>query len=61
MITLGGDASLDLVNSLDPFSNGIAFSVRPPRKSWKKISDLSGGEKTLGMLLQRSEVGANKR
>lgn len=25
MITLGGDASLDLVNSLDPFSDGISF------------------------------------
>lgn len=26
------------------------FSVRPPRKSWKKISNLSGGEKTLSSL-----------
>lgn len=25
MITLGGDASLDLVDSLDPFSEGVAF------------------------------------
>jgi len=48
MITLGGDASLDLVNSLDPFSDGISFSVRPPKKSWKQICNLSGGEKTLG-------------
>uniref|UniRef100_A0A7S1TIR5 Structural maintenance of chromosomes protein 4 n=1 Tax=Compsopogon caeruleus TaxID=31354 RepID=A0A7S1TIR5_9RHOD len=50
MITLGGDAELELVDSLDPFSEGIAFSVRPPKKSWKKISNLSGGEKTLSSL-----------
>ena len=29
---------------------GIVFSVRPPRKSWKNISNLSGGEKTLSSL-----------
>lgn len=45
MITLGGDAELELVDSLDPFSEGILFSVRPPKKSWKNISNLSGGEK----------------
>ncbi|XP_022662184.1 structural maintenance of chromosomes protein 4-like [Varroa destructor] len=49
-ITLGGDADLELVDSLDPFSEGIAFSVRPPRKTWKNISNLSGGEKTLSSL-----------
>ena len=26
------------------------FSVRPPRKSWKAIANLSGGEKTLASL-----------
>lgn len=26
------------------------FSVRPPKKSWKKIYNLSGGEKTLSSL-----------
>ncbi|XP_066935951.1 structural maintenance of chromosomes protein 4-like [Clytia hemisphaerica] len=50
MITLGGDAELELVDSLDPFSEGIVFSVRPPNKSWKNISNLSGGEKTLSSL-----------
>ena len=50
MITLGGDAELEFVDSLDPFSEGIVFSVRPPRKSWKNISNLSGGEKTLSSL-----------
>mmetsp|Transcript_2975 Transcript_2975/g.6539 ORF Transcript_2975/g.6539 Transcript_2975/m.6539 type:complete len:1324 (-) Transcript_2975:261-4232(-) len=50
MITLGGDAELELVDSLDPFSEGINFSVRPPKKSWKQITNLSGGEKTLASL-----------
>ena len=50
MITLGGDDELELVDSLDPFSEGIVFSVRPPKKSWKNISNLSGGEKTLSSL-----------
>lgn len=83
MLTLGGDAELELVDSLDPFSEGImfrwgrifknstqtlasikrcpllfisiilsvfVFSVRPPKKSWKKIFNLSGGEKTLSSL-----------
>ena len=104
MITLGGDAELELVDSLDPFAEGILFrwgwrarggggttrdgcrrgslptrvgggrrrcanvpgppphlahpphtlppmrSVRPPKKSWKNIANLSGGEKTLSSL-----------
>ncbi|VEU21868.1 DEKNAAC102883 [Brettanomyces naardenensis] len=50
MITMGGNAELELVDSLDPFSEGILFSVMPPRKSWKNISNLSGGEKTLSSL-----------
>jgi hypothetical protein len=28
----------------------LLSSVRPPRKSWKNISNLSGGEKTLSSL-----------
>uniref|UniRef100_A0A182W7U1 Structural maintenance of chromosomes protein n=1 Tax=Anopheles minimus TaxID=112268 RepID=A0A182W7U1_9DIPT len=50
MITLGGDAELELIDSMDPFNEGIVFSVRPPKKSWKMISNLSGGEKTLSSL-----------
>lgn len=50
MITQGGNADLELVDSMDPFSEGVTFSVRPPRKSWKNISNLSGGEKTLSSL-----------
>jgi len=50
MITLGGDAELELVNSLAPFDDGVIFTVRPPKKSWKNIMNLSGGEKTLSSL-----------
>jgi len=51
MITLDdGDADLEPNDSLDPFSEGISFRVRPPKKSWKFISNLSGGEKTLSSL-----------
>ncbi|KAI0053392.1 hypothetical protein FA95DRAFT_740223 [Auriscalpium vulgare] len=45
MITLGGNAELELVDSMDPFSEGIIFSVMPPKKSWRNIANLSGGEK----------------
>ena len=45
MITLEGDAELEFVDSIDPFSEGIIFNVRPPKKSWKNIANLSGGEK----------------
>jgi structural maintenance of chromosome 4 len=51
MITLGGNAELELVDSMDPFSEGIIFSVMPPKKSWRNISNLSGGEKVLFILI----------
>ncbi|XP_014485429.1 PREDICTED: structural maintenance of chromosomes protein 4 isoform X2 [Dinoponera quadriceps] len=50
MMTLSGDAELELIDSLDPFSEGVVLSVRPPKKSWKNIENLSGGEKTLSSL-----------
>ena len=49
-ITNDGDAELELKDSLDPFMEGVIFTVRPPKKSWKQISNLSGGEKTLASL-----------
>ena len=55
MITLGGDAELELVDSLDPFSEGVVFSVRPPKKSWKNIANLSGGEKVFSIIVALSE------
>ncbi|KAJ3272143.1 hypothetical protein HDV01_005908 [Terramyces sp. JEL0728] len=42
IITMGGNAELELVDSMDPFSEGVLFSVMPPKKSWKNISNLSG-------------------
>jgi hypothetical protein len=45
LITIEGNAELELVDSLDPFSEGVLFSVMPPKKSWKSITNLSGGEK----------------
>ena len=50
MITLGGNAELELVDSIDPFSEGIIFSVMPPKKSWRNISNLSGGEKVCNIV-----------
>jgi structural maintenance of chromosome 4 len=50
LLTKGGDAELELIDSLDPFSEGVNFSVRPPKKTWKEINKLSGGEKTLSSL-----------
>ncbi|XP_050294355.1 structural maintenance of chromosomes protein 4 isoform X2 [Anthonomus grandis grandis] len=50
MITMGGDADFEMVDTYNPFSEGIQFNVRPPRKTWKNISNLSGGEKTLSSL-----------
>jgi structural maintenance of chromosome 4 len=49
-VTIEGDAELELVDSLDPFTEGIVLSVRPPKKSWKNVGNLSGGEKTLSSL-----------
>jgi structural maintenance of chromosome 4 len=50
LITSGGNAELELVDSMDPFAEGIIFSVMPPKKSWKQIANLSGGERTLASL-----------
>ncbi|KAI5191681.1 structural maintenance of chromosome 4 [Nematocida minor] len=49
-LTFGGDAEIEAVDYLDPFSEGVVMSVMPPRKSWKSISQLSGGERTLASL-----------
>ena len=50
LITNGGDAELEPLDALDPFSEGIQFHVRPLKKSWKQMSKLSGGEKTISSL-----------
>lgn len=50
LITNGGDAELEPLDTLDPFTEGIQFLVRPLKKSWKQMTKLSGGEKTLSSL-----------
>jgi len=50
VLTFGGDAELEPVDYNDPFSEGVSMSVMPPRKSWKSIAHLSGGERTLSSL-----------
>ncbi|KNH09500.1 structural maintenance of chromosome 4 [Perkinsela sp. CCAP 1560/4] len=49
ILTQGGDADLEYIDAHDPFQ-GINFCVRPSKKSWKQIGQLSGGEKTLASL-----------
>lgn len=49
-ITFGGNAELELVDSLDPFTDGVILSVMPPKKVWRNIRNLSGGERTLASL-----------
>ncbi|CAI5466224.1 unnamed protein product [Closterium sp. Yama58-4] len=47
----GGDADLAPIDPLDPFSQGIRFSVRPPQQQcWRSVADLDGQEKTLSFL-----------
>ena len=41
---------MDLVDQTDPFIDGVSFRARPPNKSWRPISKLSGGEKTISSL-----------
>lgn len=50
MITMGGNAEIELVDTMDPFSEGVVLSIMPPKKSWRPIANLSGGEKTLASL-----------
>lgn len=49
-LTFGGNAELEFVNFLDPFTEGILLQIMPKKKTWKPISNLSGGEKTLASL-----------
>jgi structural maintenance of chromosome 4 len=63
---MGGNAEIELIDSMDPFSEGqpisfrgsmsridsigVVLSIMPPKKSWRAIANLSGGEKTLASL-----------
>lgn len=46
VITLGENAELEPVDSMNLFSEGTIFLVMK-KKSWKNISNLFGGEKAL--------------
>ena len=48
--TLTQDMGYYLWKQLDFNCIILSSSVRPPKKSWKNISNLSGGEKTLSSL-----------
>lgn len=45
MIIFGGDVEFELVDFFDFFFEGVVFSVRLLKKSWKNIVNLLGGEK----------------
>uniref|UniRef100_A0A914P6E2 RecF/RecN/SMC N-terminal domain-containing protein n=1 Tax=Panagrolaimus davidi TaxID=227884 RepID=A0A914P6E2_9BILA len=49
-LTMGGDADLELIDPMDPYSEGIKFCVRPKGKGWRPMNLTSGGEKTLSSL-----------
>ena len=50
LLTISGSADLSLFDFMNPFSEGIGFNVFPPKKSWRPIQNLSGGEKTIASL-----------
>ena len=50
IISKGGIMETNMVDYTDPFIDGISLFIKPPEKSWKLISFLSGGEKTLSSL-----------
>ncbi|ABW98317.1 smc4 (nucleomorph) [Hemiselmis andersenii] len=50
LISKRGTMEINLVETMDPFLEGVVLSVKPPEKTWKTVSYLSGGEKTLSSL-----------
>jgi structural maintenance of chromosome 4 len=34
---MGGDAEMEPRDHMDPFAEGIEFTVKPPKKSWKGL------------------------
>lgn len=41
---------MDMIDGCDPFKKGLLYVVRPPCKSWRKVRQLSGGERTVASL-----------
>lgn len=48
--SVGGTAYLSKVQDDEPFNAGINFSAIPPKKRFREMGQLSGGEKTLAAL-----------
>lgn len=38
------------INKTNPFESGVLIKAKPPKKGWKEMSKLSGGQKTLASL-----------
>ncbi|CEH19151.1 cohesin complex subunit psm1 [Ceraceosorus bombacis] len=47
---MGGVAYLSLEDSDEPYLSGVRYHIMPPMKRFRDMSDLSGGEKTIGAL-----------
>ena len=41
---------VNMIDFTDPFTEGVSLSIKPSQKTWRFISFLSGGEKTLSSL-----------
>lgn len=46
----GGMAFLSLEDSAEPYRSGVRYTAMPPKKRFRDIDQLSGGEKTLAAL-----------
>ena len=49
-LPMGGQASLDMEDSEEPYLDGIKYHAMPPLKRFRDMEHLSGGEKTMAAL-----------
>ncbi|KAF2863314.1 RecF/RecN/SMC protein [Piedraia hortae CBS 480.64] len=47
---LGGSASLDIEDEVEPYLSGVKYHAMPPLKRFREMDSLSGGEKTMAAL-----------
>jgi len=57
----GGTAYLSLESSEEPFSHGIKFNAMPPKKRFRDMEQLSGGEKTVAALALLFAINSYKK
>jgi len=57
----GGQAYLSLESNEDPFSHGIKFNAMPPKKGFRDMEQLSGGEKTVAALALLFAINSYKK